>query len=1696
MKSKNTLRGFSIAVVLPLAVLALVRPLRADNPPTYLFEIDSSAVPGGFSPIFMAPDRSNNVYVTAEYNRILKFGSIGNYLIQWGGYGTNNGQFNSPQGIAVDRSNNVYVADSDNSRVEKFDSNGNFLKQWGSYGTNNGQFRYPEGIAVDASNNVYVADYSNNRVEKFDSDGNYLSQWGGYGTNNGQFQSPLGIAVDGSNNVYVTDNGYNRVEKFDSNGAYLTQWGSLGTNNGQFEYPNGIAVDGSNNVYVADSGGNRVEKFDSNGNYRTQWGQVQDPSSIAVDGSGNFIYVADPYGLIQVFVCNTNIVQPIITSQPSSQNVPVGTQVTLSVGVVGTPPFAYQWLSNNVVVPGATNAIFMLTNVGLSETGNTYSVLVTNSFGSELSSSAVVKGLPPGFVPPTYLFEIDSSAVPGGFAPRGLALDSSNEMNVADGLSNRIVKLTRNGTFLTRWGGYGTGNGQFRYPEGVAVDAGNNVYVADSGNARVEKFDRSGNYLMQWGSYGTNNGQFNGPAGIAMDCSSNVYVADYNNNRVEKFDSNLNYLTQWGSYGTNNGQFNGPDGIAVDTSNNVYVTDYNNNRIEKFDSNGNYLTQWGSLGTNNGQFVYPNGVAVDGSNNVYVVDYENIRVEKFDSNGNYLTQWVLSGAPTGIALDSTGNYVYVVETYYQAGSYYYTIQVFVNNANIVPPIITNQPASQTIPAGTNLTLSVSVVGTAPFAYQWYSNNVPLPGATSASFTLTNTSSADSATYFVLVTNSYGSAVSSNAVLDVEITPTYLFAIAASVVPGGFYAWGVAVDASHNLYVTDANNSRVLKFTGLGTYLTQWGNLGTNNGQFNFPQGIAVDSSTNVYVADRDNSRVDKFDSNGNYLTQWGSPGTNNGQFIVPNGIAVDRSNNVYVGDTVSNRVEKFDSNGSYLSQWGSFGSGNGQFYDPLGIALDGSNNVYVADQYNDRVEKFDSNGNYLTQWDGIFDPAAIAVDSNNNVYVAYLDGFQKFTDNGRYLAQSILQSNSFGYNPTGIAVDSSRGFIYVANVYQIQVFAINPNIVPPFIISQPVSQIVPAGINVAFSVGVVGTAPLASQWISSSGAVPGATNTTLTLSNVSLAASGNYALLVTNNFGSAQSSNATLAVLPALLTNLPVSGISATSAVLNASVTLGPEETLAWFEWGPDTNYGQIAGPIAVPGGSGTVTFSNAVSGLDANLTYHYRVVAWNSFGIVYGADQPFQIGLAPTALTLGGTDISTNGATLLGIVNPQGPDTTAYFRWGATAASLHNQTPATNVGSGVSPLNVSIPISGLTTGRVYFCQIVASNYLGTVSGAILGFPTGPWTQTTAPPIHNWDSVATSADGTIIVAAASDAGTGGPIYTSTNSGATWAQTSAPLGPWASVACSADGTQLVVAGGGNNQTLGPIYRSTNSGVTWTQTSAPSNNWSSVASSADGTKLAAADSGGERIYTSTNSGATWAQTSAPSNSWSSVAASADGTKLVAVSASGQIYTSTDSGATWVSRVTPYEPWSHVSSSADGATLLAVAGGFAPWTTGAIYSSTDSGATWVYLSRAGIRQWIGSSVSADGTRMAAVAVGVGIYTSADSGATWLRSPVPNLNWNTLASSADGAFLVTSVGYPATGGIYTWRITPAPQLHLGFSQGNLLPSWIIPSMFFGLQQNSDLTTTNWTGVTNLPVLNLTNLHNQVVLPPAAGNSFFRLKH
>src|SRR6266571_3391840 len=88
------------------------------------------------------------------------------YLLQWGTPGGGDGQFNGPEGVAVDASGNVYVADFGNHRVQKFTATGVYRSQWGTSGVGAGQFRFPLGVAVDASGNVYVADNSNFRIQK------------------------------------------------------------------------------------------------------------------------------------------------------------------------------------------------------------------------------------------------------------------------------------------------------------------------------------------------------------------------------------------------------------------------------------------------------------------------------------------------------------------------------------------------------------------------------------------------------------------------------------------------------------------------------------------------------------------------------------------------------------------------------------------------------------------------------------------------------------------------------------------------------------------------------------------------------------------------------------------------------------------------------------------------------------------------------------------------------------------------------------------------------------------------------------------------------------------------------------------------------------------------------------------------------------------------------------------------------------------------------------------------------------------------------------------------------------------------------------------------------------------------------------------------------------------------------------------
>jgi len=398
---------------------------------------------------------------------------------------------------------------------------------------------------------------------------------------------------------------------------------------------------------------------------------------------------------------------------------------------------------------------------------------------------------------------------------------------------------------------------------------------------------------------------------------------------------------------------------------------------------------------------------------------------------------------------------------------------------------------------------------------------------------------------------------------------------------------------------------------------------------------------------------------------------------------------------------------------------------------------------------------------------------------------------------------------------------------------------------------------------------------------------------------------------------------------------------------------------------------------------------------------------------------------------------------------------------------------------------------------------LGTMMmSAEFGF-TQTWTQVNVANT-NWYSLAASSDGSILYASAGTTN-GQIIYASTNSGLTWNPTTLPFTNLDfQLAVSADGTKIFAGGAlPGNTPIGstnsnPLFLSTNSGLTWNSIfSAETNSISSVSMSADGNTLMAGQySRPCMIFISTNSGASWSTN--PVSYLPQTLVTANGKKMMAM-VSSYILITTNAGVTWITNNLPGSgySWNTIAASPDGNILAAVGHIFLGGT--AICVSTNSGTTWAN-NVASFSTYYASgafAMSADGSKMMAASLGA-LFISTNRGMTWAQAAVPSTNWSSVAFSADGSkWTAAAQGVTAytkaTGGIWIAQTTPSPQLNLTPAFTNLTFSWIMPSTNLMLQQSSDLT--SWVNVTNLPVLNLTNLHNQISLPPIGNSGFFRLK-
>ncbi|MED5017978.1 S-layer homology domain-containing protein [Paenibacillus chibensis] len=572
--------------------------------------------------------------------------------------------------------------------------------------------------------------------------------------------------------------------------------------------------------------------------------------------------------------------------------------------------------------------------------------------------------------------------------PAGVAVDDKGNMYVADADNDRIQKLDVSTGEWSIWGkaggGAGSELGEFNHPRGVAVDGSGNVYVADTDNHRIQMLDAAAGTWSEWkkpgGGSGNGLGEFKSPKGIAVDGNGNLYVADTDNHRIQKFDSMTHAWTDGkegsGASGFKPGAFNFPKGVAVDRNNNLYVADSRNDRIQKW----NPLTeQWEVMGTGTrgslpGQFKNPSAIAADRDGNLFVADTDNHRIQKLDIQTGLWSGWNASGRPgsglgelnrpTGVAVDGSGN-LYVADTDNHRVQELAVANGIWTQWGCIESVAGHGLGEFTYPTGVttdaagNLYVAdadnnrIQKLDAASGTWSEWGKEGGISGQAPGEFEYPMSVAVD------VYGNLYASDKFNNRIQKLDASSGVW-----TVVSGGEgsgvgefkYPAGVAVDDHGNVYAADLYNNRIQK---LDVVTGQWTILGsgegTNLGQFKFPAGVAVDGAGNVYVADTENHRVQKLDAARNAWEEIGSgPGSGPGQFNEPYNLSLDGSGNIYVADLANNRIQMLDVSKNVWIAWSApgnaGGTGLGEFSSPTDVAIDSSGNIYVADFDNNRIQ--------------------------------------------------------------------------------------------------------------------------------------------------------------------------------------------------------------------------------------------------------------------------------------------------------------------------------------------------------------------------------------------------------------------------------------------------------------------------------------------------------------------------------------------------------------------------------------------------------------------------------------------------------------------------------------------------------------------------------------------------------------------------
>jgi hypothetical protein len=413
------------------------------------------------------------------------------------------------------------------------------------------------------------------------------------------------------------------------------------------------------------------------------------------------------------------------------------------------------------------------------------------------------------------------------------------------------------------------------------------------------------------------------------------------------------------------------------------------------------------------------------------------------------------------------------------------------------PVIAAQPSGQTVTEGGTAVFTVGAGGSAPLSYQWLFNGTNIAAATNTSLTLSNVQFAQAGNYSVWVTNAYGSTNSVNALLTVNPPPPCV------PPPAGLVSW----------WRGESN---------------AWDQAGVNPGVLRNGAGFGAGAVGQAF----------NFNGTSQYLDVTNSPSLNPTGSISVEAWIYPRQPLNATAPIIKKAGEGTATQDGYALEV------SGTTALRFGVYLSGVRSWRYAP----------SAPLYPNQWSHV-----VGVFNGTNVAI-YLNGALVGTPTAAS-GQIVPSGNNLqiGHDP----ITTSRyfnGLIDEASVYNTALSATQIQAIylagmsgkcsaaaPPSILVQPASQSVTVGANVTFNVTAAGTPPLSCQWSFGSAALDGATNASLTLTNVLFSQAGNYSVVITNTGGATTSSNAILSV------NFPpavVRVISVTNALSGATVVV------------------------------------------------------------------------------------------------------------------------------------------------------------------------------------------------------------------------------------------------------------------------------------------------------------------------------------------------------------------------------------------------------------------------------------------------------------------------------------------------------------------------------------------------------------------